>query len=67
MFRTPLKFSPHTWRCFSGIELNKRKVQVFSTYVEVFLKPIKKTEDRLSFLHIRGGVSIDPAKVTGID
>ena len=54
------KFSPHTWRCFQDAQGAADEAEVFSTYVEVFPICRLRTLNRLSFLHIRGGVSVVP-------
>ena len=55
-------FSLRSWRCFSFSLGRGVRVQVFSTSVEVFLDKWTESSDGLSFLHVRGGVSM-PAKV----
>ena len=55
--QTPFWSSPRPWRCFPGIENDRRLVCVFSTSVEVFLAPDASLSKVISLLHVRGGVS----------
>ena len=51
------RFSPHTWRCFCGYRDVFLHPRVFSTHVEVFLRPFLSMSHCSGFLHTRGGVS----------
>ena len=50
-------FSPRMWRCFCRWASRKARHQLFSTYVEVFLRISFITPLSLTFLHVCGGVS----------
>ena len=52
------RFSPRAWRCFCGAEFIRHGVEVFSTCVEVFLPALSAPLSSVSFLHVRGGVSL---------
>ena len=52
------KFSPRSWRCFSRIKKPCQNVEVFSTFVEVFLYYYTISRGTSCFLHVRGGVSV---------
>ncbi|SQI36103.1 Uncharacterised protein [Leminorella richardii] len=50
--------SPRTWRCFCWRQPHCASFEVFSTYVEVFLAPLRTWPPCRSLLHVRGGVSL---------
>ena len=52
------KFSPRSWRCFLITIFTFFSRSVFSTFVEVFLNDLDAVIQAISFLHVRGGVSI---------
>ena len=49
--------SPRPWRCFLSGHYGRHNVVVFSTSVEVFLPLKRRSTERSSLLHVRGGVS----------
>ena len=53
----PHVFSPRAWRCFCTTPRKAICRNVFSTCVEVFPRVRMVGLDRMSFLHVRGGVS----------
>ena len=52
------EFSPRMWRCFSILTVRLNENQIFSTYVEVFLRIERLYVAPCDFLHVCGGVSI---------
>ncbi len=49
--------SPRPWRCFRHFNVGTCSLKVFSTSVEVFLRPALSPNGVVSLLHVRGGVS----------
>ena len=49
--------SPRMWRCFLIITARSMRMEVFSTYVEVFLETQKVCRECRRLFHICGGVS----------
>ena len=53
-----VKFSPRMWRCFLSEPARFAVADIFSTYVEVFLKAGLVKRYGVNFLHVCGGVSM---------
>ena len=50
-------YAPRTWRCFCGLELCIRGIDVCSTHVEMFLSVTSLKSTASGMLHARGDVS----------